>query len=59
MELTKNRKPKTLTVDSLIAHIEKQPLESKIKIQVALKAAIENDRKNLETQLSLITENGK
>lgn len=52
--VTKTRKPRTITLDSLIAQLEKQPLEGKIKIQSAVKASIENDRKKLQEQLSLI-----
>lgn len=55
----KTRKPRTLAEPGLLSQIEKLSLESKIKFQTAIKASIEEDRKNLEAQLSLITENGK
>lgn len=54
--LVKTRKPRTITLDSLIAQLEKQPLEAKIKIQSAVKASIENDKKKLQEQLALITD---
>lgn len=57
--IKKTRKPRFFTSDNLIAQLERQPLEEKIRIYGLLKESIKNEQIRLNEQLALITENVK
>lgn len=57
--IKKTRKPRSMKPENLYDQIDKQLLEDKVKIFGYLKESIENDRKKLNEQLALITDNVK
>jgi hypothetical protein len=54
-KVKKSRSIKKMTESAIAAQLEVQPLESKVSLFNGLKTSIENDRKKLNDQLTLIS----